>query len=97
MGRPLSFGKLERALATLSCSMDSRIKDPINCKVIEIRTSRGELLEYVYDYVIVTPSSGIYSCHLDVGQSTEDFPLVSPASGIMTATFVAPTSAFPVI
>jgi hypothetical protein len=97
MGRPLSFGKLERTLASLSCNMDSRIKDPINCKVTEIRTSRGDSLEYFYDYVIVTPSSGIYSCHLEIGQSTEDFPLVSPASGTMVATFVAPTSAFPVI
>lgn len=97
MGRPLSFGKLERTLAKLSCNMDSRIEDPMNCKVTEIRTSRGELLDYVYDYVIVTPSSGIYSCHLDIGHSAEDFPFESATSGTIVATFVAPTSAFPVI
>lgn len=98
MGKPISYGKLEKLLPIATANFDSTIKNPEQCSAMEIRVSRGENADYYYDYIILTPSSGIYSCRLNMDQyDIEDSANIGPVSASVTVTYVAPTSAFPVL
>lgn len=98
MGRPIAYSKLERSLALITANLDPRIEDPIHCSATEIRVSRGDNFSHFYDYIIVTPSSGIFSCSLSLDHADiVDGVLVGPTSSTINVTYVAPTSAFPVI